>query len=298
MSAGTYVLKLQLGNLELDLQDIDNNGFIIQTVDLGFPTPREVVTALPGQDGQQDDTSYFGPRSVQLSGAIVPTIAGNSRTKAKDKIAPYLAANARPTLLYALDPDVDIRTLGLRIGQLANPIDHPGNATAFSVQWVGQPIAYGRSTNEVDLPLSRGSSEGFSFPLSFPFSFPHSSSGPSGVTDVLNGGTYPSWPILQIGPSTDPSVFWVDPITGESSGTQVIFAGGLVIADGDYLEVDMKGGTARINGDPGASRYSFVDFANSSFGPLAVGPNSLRFTAADAPTDTVCKVLWRPAYLD
>jgi hypothetical protein len=298
MSAGALVLKLRLGALELDLNDTDDTGFLISAVDIGSATPREVVTDLPGQDGQDDQTAYFGPRSVQLTGAIVPTLRGWSRTKAKDKLAPFLAASARPTLVYALDTDVDIRCIDLRVGQWSNVIDHPQNASAFSVQWVGKPIAYGASVNEVDLVLSSGSSAGFGFPFSFPFAFDIGGSGPTEPGLIANVGTYPSWPILRIyGPCSDPSVVWIDPLTGLSNGTQVIFSG-LTIDSGDYAEVDTQKRTVLINGDPGANRYNFVDFARTSWGQLAVGLNLLRFSAAEGSGDCITKVLWRESYLD
>lgn len=296
MSAGAYVLKLALGSLELDLNDIDENGFVIASVDPGCATPREITTVLPGQDGQDDQTEFFGPRSVQLTGAIVPT-CGGSRTKMKDRLAPFLAAKARPTLIYALDPDVDVRCIDLRISQWSNVIDHPGNATAFSVQWVGKPIAYGPFLNEVDLPLSAGSTSGFSFPLIFPLSF-GDTSGPTEDGTILNVGTYPSWPILRVyGPCTDPSILFIDPETGESNGTQIVFSG-LVIGDGEYAEIDTQARTVLINGDPGANRYNFVDFARTTWGQLQVGPNRVRFTAAAASGDVITKVLWRESYLD
>lgn len=298
MSAGAYVLKLRLGNLELDLNDVDKTGFVISTVDVGMATPRSVTTDLPGQDGQDDQTAYFSFRTVQLNGAIVRRADGKSRTRAMDALAPFLAANARPTLLYALDTDVDVRCLTLRVSQWSNPIDHPENATAFSVQWVcPDPIAYGKSINEVDLGLSSGSEEGFTFPLSFPLAFPHSD-GPTGAGIIINVGTYPAWPVLRIfGPCTDPAVIWVDPVSGESTGTQVVFSG-LTVLDGDYVEIDTRARTALLNGNPMANRYNFVDFANTSWGQLLQGPNSLRFTASDASTDCVCKVLWRDPFLN
>jgi hypothetical protein len=297
VSAGAYVLKLRLGELELDLNDVDSTGFIIDTVDLGYPTVKAVTTDLAEQDGVDDQTAYFGQRTIQLTGAIVPT-CGGSRTKMKDKLAPFLAASGRPTLVYALDTDVDVRCFDLRVSQWSNPIDHPVNAVGFSVQWAAAPIAYGDFLNQVELPLSAEQSVGFSFPLSFPFSF-GGSGGPSGAVTILNVGTFPSWPLLRIfGPCTDPSVLWVDPTTGESVGPKIVFTGGLVIAEGDYLEVDTQARTARINGDPGANRYNFVDFAATSWGQLAVGPNTLRFTADAASSESSCSVLWRESYLD
>lgn len=298
MTAGAYVLKLALGTRVLDLMDFDNNGFIISEVDLGGPIPRKVVADIPGQDGQQDDTAYFSGRTIQLNGAIVPTVNGLSRTRAKDKLAPFLWPGVEPTLLYAMDFDVDVRCFGLKVGNLSNPIDHPVNASAFSVQWTcPDPISYGVPTNEVDLTVVAGSSVGFSFPISFPLAF-GTSMGPSSGSAVLIGGTYPTWPVLRFfGPITAPSLVFFDG-AGNPTGTQVMFTNGLTIAAGDYLEVDTKNKTAVINGDPMASRYNFLDFANTVWGQLFPGPNVLRYSASGGSPSSTCAVLWRDAFLD
>lgn len=294
--AGAYVLVLQLGDLTIDLNDTDANGFVIESIDPGYAAPRAVVTDLPGQDGQRDDTAYFSTRTVQLTGAVVPTLAGASRTKAKDALAPFLAPNARPQLLYAFDEDTDTRSLTLRVGQWSNPIDHPVNATAFSVQFVcPDPISYGLLQREITVPLAAGAATGRAYPRTYPRAY--SSAVPVDVA-VATAGTYPTWPLVRIyGPCQDPALTWVDPTTGAPIGVQVVFDG-LTIADGDYVEVDTRARTAVEDGDPMANRYNFVDFSSTVWGPLQPGSNKLRFTASSTGTDCTCVVFWYDAFLD
>lgn len=295
MTANT--LLLSLGTLTLDLNNPDMTGFIISSVDLGAPAVRAVTTDLPGQDGADDQTAYFSTRSVQLTGALVPTVKGASRSAAFDSLAPFISPGARPTLTYSLDEDTALRTLDLRVGQWTNPIDHPTNATGFSVQWVcPDPIAYGQSVNEVNVPFATGSNAGRTYPRIYPLSYP-AGVGPSGETLVTTAGTYSSWPTLRIfGPCADPKVYWLDPVTTNNLGIQVAFTG-LTIAGGDYVEVNTKARTAFLNGSPGSSRYSFIDFANTSWAPLAAGANLLRFAPYSASTGCVCEVLWNDSYL-
>lgn len=291
---GTLILKL--GSLSLDLNDPDDTGFVISSVDLGNPTVRAVTDDLPGQDGSFDQTAYFSTRIVKLQGALVPTLAGASRAKVFDALAPYISPGARPILVYSTDADTAERCLDLRVDQWTNPIDHPLNASALSVQWVGQPIAYDAEINEVDVPFATGSTAGFSFPLTFPLTFPGGSF-TGGNAFVITNGTYPTWPTLRIfGPCTDPAVYWLDPTLATDLGIQVVFSG-LTIADGDYIEVDTQARTACLNGDSMASRYNFVDFANTSWSPLQPGQNLLRYAPASASTDSECQVLWRDSFL-
>lgn len=289
------VLKLQLGVLELDLNDVDATGFIVQEIDLGCPTPRVVTDDLPAQDGADDQTSYFSSRTVQLTGYVVSSDAG-SRSLALDSLMPFLRPKARPTLVYALDCDVDERCLDMRVGQWSAPITHPESAT-FSVQWVcPNPIAYEQSINEVDVPLAAGSTRGRTYPRTYPRVYPTSTGG--GGYLVTTGGTYDSWPTIQIhGPCTDPAIYWLDPDTGDFTGTQLVFSG-LTIDSGDYVEIDTRARTVLLNGDPGANRYNLVDFAATSWGPLLPGPNFLRFVPASADSGVTAGIFWRDSFLN
>ena len=45
----------------MDLMD-ETNGYRVDSLDLPFPTVREVVAALPTRDGDFDTTALLGPR--------------------------------------------------------------------------------------------------------------------------------------------------------------------------------------------------------------------------------------------
>ena len=269
-------LRLELGSTVLDLNNVDATGFIISTVDLGFAAPRAVTTDLPGIDGVFDETAYFSSRTIQLTGAIVPAAGVGSRSAVMDTLAPFIAANARPTLVYSFDSDTPERRLDLRVGQWGNPIDHPTNATAFAVQWVcPSPFAYSAITNEVDIPFATGSPAGRVYNRTFPQTYP-TGGFVGGDAIVTPMGTAASWATLRIfGPCTNQAVYWLDPTTATDLGVQVVFIG-LTVADGDYIEVDTRAKTALLYADPMASRYSFVDFSNTAWGPLQPGPNLLK----------------------
>lgn len=289
-------LLLALGPLSLDLNDTDL-GFIVSEFDPGAPQPRAVVTDLPGQDGQDDQTAYFSTRTVQINAALTPDAEGNSRSAVFDTLAPFLAPGARPTLTYAADTDVAPRLLNLRVSQWSNPIDHPGNASAFSIQWVcSDPIAYGLTQDESTVPFSTGSTEGRTYPRIYPLTYPGGGGAPGEAT-IVNVGTYGAWPILRIfGPCANPAIYWLDPITLLPLGPQVVFTG-MNITDGNYVEVNTKNRTALLNGLPSSNQYSFLDFAATTWGPLQPGATVLRFAPSSASTDSEVVLLWTPAYL-
>lgn len=290
---------LQLGGLTLDLNDLDATGFMIAEVDLGFAQPRVVADDIPGQDGSDDQTANFSTRTIQLTGVIGPTLAGASRSVNFDAFTPFIFPGARPTLVYSLDDDMAQRCLDLRVNQWTNPINHPVNASAFSVQFVcPNPIPYDPNQQEVDVPFATGSTSGFTFPFTFPLTFGTTVDATEGSAFVTSNGTYLAWPLLRIfGPCTNPAVFWNDPITDLPIGVQVVFSG-LTIAAGDYVEVDCRQRSALVDGDPEASVYQFVDFINSNFGPLQPGTNLLRATATTSAAGAVVQVLWHDTYLN
>lgn len=287
-------LLLQLPNYVLDLLDSDANGFKVQTFDPGSPTVRESVSALPAQDGQFDQTMFFGPRVVAMT-VVVVGAGGGSPTASFDAMGPFLAPSARPVLLYSTAPDVPQRQLTLRVSQFSNPAINP-NYSAASFQWVASdPIALSPTTRSVDIAPG-GDSSGRAYPRTYPRTYPTSTGG-SGIGLVPVGGNFITWPLLRIfGPITDPLVQW---LASDDSpiGPQIAFTG-LTIAAGDYLDVDTKAKTVLLNSDPGANRFSSIDFANTQFGPLQpASTNALRFSGSATNPSTLMTVFYSDAFL-
>lgn len=287
-------LQLVMGSSTIDFSDWADHGLIIGSVDLGFPAPREVVTNLPGRDGDFDETAFFGTRVVTLTGSAGPGADG-SRAQGLALLAPFLAPGARPQLVFALSDDVAERVLNLRPSDFTAPVAD-GTAVAFTASWkCPDPIAYGLVTNETDIPPSTGATGGRTYSRTFPQVYPASFGG-AGQATVITNGNYATWPVLRIyGPCVDPAVYWLD-AGANRIGTQVVFAG-LTIVTGDYIEVNTRAQTVTLNGSPGANRYSFLDFANTQFGPLRAGSNLLQFAASSASAPAEVAVLFPDAYL-
>lgn len=282
-------LVLVLGADTFDLMDSDN-GVVVSEVDLGYPTVRDVTAALPTRDGDFDTTTLFGPRAVSITGTVVPSPRFGSRQRVLDALARYTAAAARPQLRYAIDGDVGQRFLNLRPAQLSGPYVHP-LVSAFSVGWVApDPIAYSVDA-QLRVVLAPGVNPGRIYPLIFPRTYPPGSGG-AGTARLVNDGSYRTWPVFRIfGPCTDPSVTWLDP-PGGYIGTV-----GLTVAAGDWVHINTATADVWYNSDPGASRYSNLDFDRLRWEPLRPGFTDIRFTAASAAPPCQAEVTWRHAYL-
>jgi hypothetical protein len=291
------VLVLQLldgsGNItdSLDLMD-QANGYRVATLDIGFPTVREVKAALPTRDGDYDTTSLLGPSVVTISGSLVPSPAG-SRQSALAVLAHWLQPRIRPRLVYAVDAGATPLSIGLRGSQLAAPYSNPA-VSAFSASWVApNPVSYSLDVDTVTIyPQSTSTPGGRAYPLTFPRTYPAAGAGGSGQGTIQNDGDYPTWPVFTIyGPCTNPAIYWVTP-----PGPAIVFTG-LTINAGDYLKVDTFAQTALINGLTGSSRYANLDFTQTSWAPCYAGATVIRFAPASFSAPCQLVATWNDASL-
>jgi hypothetical protein len=244
----------------LDLMD-QANGYRVGSFDVGFPAVRAITSPLPTRDGEYDTSRYYGPRTVTVTGAFVPSPAG-SRQKALSALTWWCQPRLRPRVVYALDGDSAALWLNLRGSQLSAPSSNP-QVTDFSVSWVApDPIARALTTTQITV-------------------------NPGATGTATNNGTYRAWPILDIyGPCTNPAVIWTSPAVG-----QVVFTG-LTVATGHYVEVDCRAQTALTDANPTQSVYPNIDFANTRWAGIEPGANTLQFTAATSSSPSRVVVTW------
>jgi len=231
----------------LDLMD-EANGYRITSLDVGFPTVRDQTAALPTRDGDYDTTFLFGPRVVTIVGWLVPTAAGR-RQQAMQTLARWCQPRLRPRLVYAYDPGSPILWLGLRGSLFSAPASNP-SVSAFTVAWVASdPVARALTTTNVTI-----------------------NSGASGT--ATNNGTYRAWPVIQFwGPSTAAQLVWTSPPAGG-----IYFASGFVIPAGHNMTVDTAAQTVIEDGNPAASFYPYIDFANTRWAGLEPGASTLQLS--------------------
>jgi hypothetical protein len=302
LCSSPVALVLTLGALTLDLMEA-GNGFAIDTVDIQFPNPNEDISPIPERDGQWDDTRFFGARAVTIAGTIIPAAYG-SRSKVLDRLAPFLAQTARPTLTYQIDADAPARFVTLRATNLTAPATNP-TISAFQLAWkAADPAAYGVALNQVVIaPTAAIFGRTYTHPQGAaitntsgwqpPRVYPHT----SGAVNVVatNQGTLSTPPLIVVkGGCTNPKV-WND-----TAGA--VFAVGttaqpLVLAAGSSLTIDARNRLVYLGNDPTNTRYNYVDFSVSSWWSLLPGDNHLRFVPDTADGAANATVSWNDAYL-
>jgi hypothetical protein len=291
----TFVLEY--GNNILDLNDYAHTGIYCSSKDVGAPTVREVSTDFPSIDLVDDQTNSLSLRVVTVSGWLISNMAG-SRSTAWDRMVPFLDPAIRATLLYAYDNDVAPRVLtGLRGAQWSFGQRIP-QGIPFQVQWKAQPVALNPSVmTETIYPYS-ALTGGRTYDKHFDVTYAMGSTGFVGsVPTVIINGTYKTWGKYRIfGPCTNPDIMVLNPVTGDRL-SEVAFSS-LTITAGNWVDVDTEQRTVYQNGDPGSSRYSNLDFANTLWKPLpAQATIQIAYTVSTGTVPTLVLMSWQEAFL-
>lgn len=126
-------------------------------------------------------------------------------------------------------------------------------------------------------------SNGLTFPLTFPLVFGATT---SGSITANNAGNFNTGALLRVfGPVTNPK------IENLTAGASIELE--LVVASGDYIEIDTAAHTVLLNGT--ASRYSSLT-STSTWWDITPGDNEIRFQAASTGS-AVLSVVWNSAWI-
>jgi len=282
----TTTLTLVDGDRSLAIQP--NDGVALQSLDLGWPNAREVVEERTDADGTVDTTAYHGPRVVSMT----LTLYGPDRKAVVDNLRSFCSPRSRPYLLIDATPEwAQVRRVRLRSSDQSGVLLAVGQATTSSLQvsWVAPDgVLEGADAVETVVPASGATSQGVSFPLSFPMSFPAAASGTA--TTVTNSGNTGADPIVRMyGPCTGPRL--------SVDGGGMLDFPTLVIAAGDYVEINFTERSALVNSMADSSRYGYLTFATASWWQLQPGPNAVRFSPASFSGASQAVVTFRPTWL-
>lgn len=288
MSRPTVVRGIRLSHPDLgDLDVVPSSGIQASDLDVGFPQPREASFQRSGVDGEDDETSFHGGAVVSLS-ARLRSAAGLTAAQWLDRLMPYLAPQVRSTLSYRFDGE-GWREIAVRGQQAVRPLSgRDPFGIRVDVQWrAPEGVSYSSSMNFVQ--INPGESEaGRTYPLTFDRVYPQSSG--RGSIDVTNQGTTRAYPTFRIfGPCTDPVV------TNERQGREIVLE--TSVAAGDYVEVDTRTRTIRLNGVPQSNLFDALVFPASEWVSLDVGESRLRYVPSSFASPSVCEVRWRDAYI-
>lgn len=282
------------GRDDLVLHDGCNplEGVSLSVLDLGFPDVRDVEYPRADQDGSDDETAYLGPRTVSVTLDVYHSaeLAGWYL----DRLRSFCAPNLRPALVSKIAGQ-DERTALLRTSQQSAPFGLPRRSTiGVGAQWrCPDGVLYSTAAQLVLVNPAGTTEPGRSYDLTHDRVYPTAAVGGQIVTA---GGTVNATPVIRIfGPCTNPR------IENTTLGRKLEFtaAGGLSIAAGDYLELNVRNRTARLNGSAatGDNRYKYLDFAVSKWWTLAPGANVIRYYPVTSSAPSVAEIAWNDAWL-
>ena len=281
-------MRLELGAEVLSLWDRDD--LWVTELDVSFPEVREDADNRTEDDGADDRTVYHGSAAVSMT----VRLQGGTDASVLDSIRKFMHPRHRPFLYVADDEWPVERRLRLRANQGSSPFQMPMYPIArdTQIQWVA-PDGTWESADEVSQTINADSASnaGRVYALTPPRTYPGTSA--VGALIVVNpGGSWSHQKVRMYGPCRGPR--YTNDLTGET----ISFTEDLILALGEYVEVDTAARTALLASDADASRLQYLDYETSSWWRLSPGVNAVRYHPISG-VDPGCQavVTFRPAWL-
>lgn len=276
--------ELVLGGRDYTREDI-----LVHSIDPGSAAVRAVAEDRTGANGSYDTTMLYGGRTVAMEATLFSAPLLN-------ELASYLSPRLRPRL-GVTDPDI---YSGERFLLLRRDNYDPGKITHMShlrrpllFQWQC-PTGVWQATDPISFSLNaQGSGRvGMIFPEVLPLVFPAAQG--TGQAIHVNPGTEPADQMVRMyGPCRGPRY------TNDTTGETLVFTEDLVVAAGEYVEVDTANHTAYYLSDPAASRSQYLDWSLSTWWQVPPGRSAVRYHPT-SEVDVGCGSVstYRPAWLD
>jgi hypothetical protein len=283
---------LTMGSSTVQL-DYPPGGWFCQSLDLGYPEVRDVMTSKPDQDGVDDRTQFMGARTVTAT--ITALRGAGARIDAvASQFAPFMVPSARPVLHYVLDrPGAAERTLTLRASGYSWPIVGADQRDIL-LQWVAaDPIARDPNVRTVTAWSGSSSAPGRNYNLIFNRVYPVGG-GSSTSAIVSTPGDVPIRPLLRIyGPISGPWVYF------SNHPWLVGFQSSYVLNAGHWIDVDTANRTAYLDGDRTKSILNQMDWISTKWPVIAPLPNTELMTLRGSNMSGITQVqaTWQDGYL-
>lgn len=273
---------------------LPRDGLYVTSLDMQ-PSVRVVSEERTGGAGTYDTTSNLSEAAVTLSLQVVSGMLPLEQLL--DELGPLLDPSRRPALICANDQWVSPRQLTVRFDSYTGPVDNPVStnvALSFKVpagSW--EDSAGSEYTISATITAGPGliftATTGTRFTAVTGQDFPATSQGSDSI--VSNGSMRAPWTARLYGPCTGPKLF------NDTAGQVVAFTDDLVLAAGEYVEIDSAARTALALSDPSASRLGFLDFTASDWWLLGSGGNLIRYAPSVAGAGSVAVVDFTARYL-
>lgn len=262
---------------------------LIHTIDPGSPEVRAVTEDRTAANGVYDTTQFYGGRTVAMTATVYsPEVLRELSTYLSPRLRPFLGVTD-PTL-YSGERFLALRRDNYAAGDINN-LSHLRRQ--LQLQWAC-PTGVWQATEPLSFTLNAQVEEtvGRVYPEIFPRVYPAAFG--AGQTMIDNPGTEPSDQVVRMyGPCVGPRY------TNDTTGETIIFTEELIIAAGDYVEVDTSAHTAFYLSDPAASRAHLIDYSQSTWWQVPPGGSAVRYhptSEVDAGCGSV--TTYRPAWLD
>jgi hypothetical protein len=280
---------LELDGIEIAL-DSPDLGWVVQRMTIGDPVPRVNVKNKSGGDGTVNRTRRVADRNI----LIQLHLDGTDRQTMLDALAPYMSVKNRPTLRlrgerWDTHRQVQVVYTGDGGATWNRPMVMPltlGFRTVGSPYFTGLELKTSTAWPDENKP-------GVTFPISWNLGFPSATG--IGPATLINYGTEPAeWTARIFGPITGPR------LVKASTGETIDFKSTLTVASGDYLTVDSATHTVYYNGLSTASRYQYLDFANTTTDWFRLDPglNLVRLSGDTYTVPTQAEITFRDTYLN
>lgn len=257
---------------------------ITQVQGMDTPEIRTTERDHEGTDGGFLDAEFEKMRTIVLEGQVIATVT--TIETFLDTLKGNWAPRRSVVPLNFAHPGVSQRLLYVKPLGVRYDVAQARRYGVTDIQFMCQaedPRIYDSALQEMTLPQGVPITNGIAFPLAFNFGF-GSAVSPEGIT-VANGGNRPAPAVITIpGPVTDPVIY------NDSYSHALEFE--IVVASGDYLEIDLGNRTVKLNGS--VSRRGAL--INPDWFMLEPGDNFLRYRAStgSAPSATVAfRNAWR-----
>jgi hypothetical protein len=228
---------------------------------------------VAGGDGTVDVTQFTDAAAVTLT--IRLWNGAQSPESLLDELAPLLAPWRRPALVVSNDQWPGDRQLVVRFDSRTAPVDNPVS-TDVAISWkIPSGCWTATSLTEFDLPALQDpttglhiTDTGLHFAAGSGIRFPAASS-PSPSLVAVPGSVRPAWKARLYGPCTGPK------LTSDTLGEDIIFTDSLVLAAGQYVELDSAARSANLLSDPAQSQLSKLNFPATDWWTLEPGITNL-----------------------
>lgn len=288
---------LTLGAQTLLLEDM-TAGYWCETLTIGAPAVREVVSNKPDQHGIDDRTMYMGARAITADIKALESVGAQSIDQIATAFALYMDPSVRPVLHYVLDrPGAPERQITVRAADYGWPISGPTERDIHLSFVAADPVM--RDPTQKVATAWAGSGSGATRVYNLTFNRTYPGSGTSSTQAICNpAGDVGVRPLFRIyGPATKPQVNWYN-IPGGQNGWLRTVDGYQVFAN-HYLDIDSATKTAYVDGDRTQPAMSSIDWQNSSWPLIGPAPaySIISLNATSTSAITQVQVMWRDGYL-